>query len=271
LDYFASDFSIIVVYKPNFIGSGAAVAIEWTLTGKNLHAWHADGIGEIGKMLIVQQYAHVFDSHPKTAKLFGEFAGILGAASHISTLYLPTYFLILASFGYMMRGIYISIWVATHTIFNKNLALKENNMGDLYAKDESQNSLAHILGLIAGIGLLSVSNHHTVISVAYLLLATTQIMMTFLLVRAADYEVLNFHRMRLVANTFVEDNTVNSCRDLKPLENWIGESLSVADVPDIQLASMAEDVIKDEMISERINILKVSPRYETDLISVVYS
>jgi hypothetical protein len=232
------------------VASGsAAVAIEWTIT---------DGFGEIGKLIIIQQYAYLFDSLPKTAKLFGEFCSILGAASHLTTIFLPKYFLLFASLGYCLRGIYISIWIASHTIFNNYLAMKDNNMGDLYAKDDSQISLAHILGLAGGIGILSYSNSPMTLVTVYVLFSLLQIIMTVTLIRSADYEILNMPRMRLVAHEFVHFGRTFSCKALKERENWVGEYIIQPNLPLIRLGRNVHESLRDEWLSERIAIAKVN-------------
>jgi hypothetical protein len=224
---------------------GAAVAIEWTIT---------DGFGEIGKLFIIQQYAHLFDSHPKSAKLFGEICAILGAASHIATIFFPRNFLLFASIGYCLRGIYVSIWIASHTIFNSYLAMKENNMGDLYAKDDSQISFAHILGLAGGISILSFSNAPTTLVAVYIIFSCLQIIMTILLIRSADYEILNMPRMRLTSHEFVNHNRTFSCMSLQGRENWLGEHIIQSDLPKIRLGKNVDETLKDEWLSERIAI-----------------
>ena len=229
--------------------TGGAVAIQWVVT---------NGFGEIGKLIVIQQYSYLFDSYPKTSKLLGEICCIIGNGMHILTLLAPKYYLILASLGYALYGIYLSIWAATHTTFNSHLALKDNNMGDLNAKDDAQVSLAHILGLITGVSLLSYSNSSTFISAVYIGFSVVQVIMTLLLVRSADYEILNFARMRLVTHALVHRNRTLSCLNLKGRENWIGEFILLSSLPRITLCSGVADAMEDELISERLQILKVN-------------
>lgn len=76
---------------------GGAVAIQWVLK---------DGIGEIGKLFLIQRFARSFDSHPKTWKMVGEVASVVGATLQLSTVLFPgSWFLGLASIGYMLRAI----------------------------------------------------------------------------------------------------------------------------------------------------------------------
>ena len=227
---------------------GGAVAIQWVVT---------NGFGEIGKLIVIQQYSYLFDSYPKMSKILGEISCILGNGLHVLTLFAPQYYLFLASLGYTLYGIYLSIWAATHTTFNSHLALKDNNMGDLNAKDDAQVSFAHILGLLFGVFLLSNSNSSIFIFFVYIVFSITQVIMTLLLVKSADYEILNFARMRLVAHALVHRNRTLSCLNLKGRENWIGEFITLSGMPRITLATGVLEAMKDDLIGERLHILNV--------------
>ncbi|KAJ3306590.1 hypothetical protein HDV03_004719 [Kappamyces sp. JEL0829] len=229
--------------------TGAAVAIQWTIT---------NGFGEIGKLVVIQQYSYLFDSYPKTSKLVGELCCIVGNGCHIVTLFAPDYYLLFASLGYCLYGVYLSVWAATHTTFNSHLAMKDNNMGDLNAKDDSQVSLAHILGLLGGISLLSFSSESLYLFGVYLVFSAIQVVMTLMLVMAANYEVLNFARMRLTSHAFVHRNRTLSCLNLRGRENWTGEFITIKGMPKIRLARHVKDAMRDDWIAERLSILKVS-------------
>lgn len=120
-------------------GVGMAIAVHWALK---------DGFGEVLKLAVINQTAHLIDTYPKTSKLVGEVSSVLGAALQLLTAVYPAQFLLLASLGIGLRGVHYSIWTATHTSFNQALAIQGNNIGDLVAKDESQLAVAHIVGMV---------------------------------------------------------------------------------------------------------------------------
>ncbi|KAI8852148.1 vitamin B6 photo-protection and homoeostasis-domain-containing protein [Chytridium lagenaria] len=95
--------------------TGTAVAIQWVLK---------DGLGEIGKLFLIQRFAGSFDSHPKTWKIIGEVASVCGALMQLGTVLVGgEWFLVMASVGF-------SIYNATHMTFTHNFAL-HGNVGDL--------------------------------------------------------------------------------------------------------------------------------------------
>ncbi|KAI8896603.1 vitamin B6 photo-protection and homoeostasis-domain-containing protein [Globomyces pollinis-pini] len=231
------------------IGSGAAsVAIQWTLK---------DGFGEMGKLLFIQRYSYLFDSLPRTWKCIGEIASVTGAGCQMLTIFFPSQFLLFASLGYALRGVHYSIWSATHTTFNNLSAIQGNNIGDLVAKDDSQLSLAHLCGLGIGVSILSFSTDVTLLMGIYMVISACQLYMTYALVKAADFEVLNFPRMRLICKQYVDTGFVPSCLDLKSKEHWLGEwNLTHPGLVKIRMCQKVQDIKNDSYLSDRLEILK---------------
>lgn len=193
--------------------ASANVAIQWILK---------DGFGEIGKLVFIQQASYLFDSYPKTAKLAGEIISISGHFVSISTLLFPHLFLPLASLAFMLRGIHYSIWAVTHSTFAK---MNGSNIGDLIAKDDSQVSLAHLLGMGIGVSLLSIDTSFTFIFSIFSVMAALQILMTVKFIQAAKYECLNLSRIQLLARAYLVDKkSVPPPESLK--EHWLGEFVS---------------------------------------------
>ncbi|KAJ3323129.1 hypothetical protein HDV06_002141 [Boothiomyces sp. JEL0866] len=193
---------------------GASLAIRWALK---------DGFGEIGKLIFIQNFSYSFDSHPKTWKIVGEIASVIGAGLQILTIFFPQYFLILASFGIALRGIHYSIWSATHITFNNHSSVHGNNIGDLVSKDDAQLSLAHLLGLGTGVSILTFSHSPLLLVAVYGVLSICQLAMSFALVKAANFEVLNLPRMQLIAKMFVEEGEIYDYKLAITKEHWIGE------------------------------------------------
>ena len=194
--------------------ASANVAIQWILK---------DGFGEIGKLVFIQQASYLFDSYPKTAKLAGEIISISGHFVSISTLLFPHLFLPLASLAFMLRGIHYSIWAVTHSTFAK---MNGSNIGDLIAKDDSQVSMAHLLGMGIGVSLLSIDTSFPFIFSIFSMMAALQILMTIKFIQAAKYECLNLSRIKLLACAYLVDKkSVPSPESLKG-EHWLGEFVS---------------------------------------------
>ncbi|KXS14932.1 DUF647-domain-containing protein [Gonapodya prolifera JEL478] len=177
---------------------GGAVAIQWILK---------DGFGELGKLAFIQRFSGSFDSHPKTWKLAGECMSLIGSSLQLATLLvLPSYFLPVASLGYAFRAVHYTLWGASHTTFARHFST-QSNLGDVVAKDDSQMTVAHLLGLFGGTTVLGLAGGNP--SAAFLygcfaVMGTAHFGATVMLVRGTGFEILNQARLQLLAAEYVD-------------------------------------------------------------------
>ncbi|KAJ3145828.1 hypothetical protein HDU89_006880 [Geranomyces variabilis] len=225
--------------------AGGAVAIQWILK---------DGIGEIGKLFFIQRFARSFDSHPKTWKMIGEVSSLSGAFLQLCTVVAPSHwFLGLASVGYALRSIHFSIWGATHMTFTRNFAL-QGNVGDLVAKDDSQMSVAHLGGMLGGVGILTLSHTPVFLFGVFFLLIPVHFHMTLSLLRAANFEVLNQTTLTVICERFVKTGVVPTMPELKPYVKGFGEWIENRNqFPRIEIAAEAS---KLSNVEEVLTLLK---------------
>ncbi|CAG8559668.1 25269_t:CDS:10 [Dentiscutata erythropus] len=142
--------------------AAGAVAIQWVLK---------DGFGEIGKLFFIKRFAYSFDSHPKSWKMISEIFAITGYFLQLCTCIAKnSLFLPLASLGNAFESIQYSIFGATHMAFIRNFALS-GNVGDIVAKDDAQMSLAHLLGMFCGIGMITISHDPAFLFACFTVLA----------------------------------------------------------------------------------------------------
>ncbi|KAJ3260644.1 hypothetical protein HK103_000254 [Boothiomyces macroporosus] len=224
---------------------GASLAIRWALK---------DGFGEIGKLIFIQNFSYSFDSHPKTWKIIGEISSVIGAGLQILTIFFPQYFLVLASFGIALRGIHYSIWSATHITFNNHSSVHGNNIGDLVSKDDAQLSLAHLVGLGIGVSILTVSHSPPLLVGVYSILSVCQLAMSYALVKAANFEILNLPRMQLIAKMFVQEGEIYEYKQVAGKEHWIGE-YATEKLINLQIPSHFAEAKADPKLVDRLNVL----------------
>ncbi|KAJ3208967.1 hypothetical protein HDU82_001626 [Entophlyctis luteolus] len=204
--------------------TGGAVAIQWVLK---------DQFGEIGKLMFINRFAKSLDSHPKTWKFVGEIASLSGALMQLCTILNPSpaWFLTFASFGYAMRSIHFSIYNSTHMTFTRNFAL-QGNVGDIVAKDDSQQTIAHLLGLLTGITLLTVNHSPIFLFSCFFLIAPAHYHATIAFLNATRFEVLHATNLRILAREYVAAGEAQAKGVLsfdevsaKGETVWFGESL----------------------------------------------
>ncbi|KAJ3260938.1 snoRNP complex protein nop56 [Chytriomyces hyalinus] len=196
--------------------TGGAVAIQWVLK---------DQFGELGKLIFINRFAKSLDSHPKTWKFIGEISSLSGALLQLCTVLNPASFLLFASLGYTMRSIHFSIYNSTHMTFTRNFAL-QGNVGDIVAKDDSQQTVAHLLGLLTGITLLTVSHNPMFLFSVFFVIGPLHYLATIAFLNATQFEVLSSTKMLLLSDAYVRrDRRILQYREIEREGNtvWFGE------------------------------------------------
>ncbi|KAH6564787.1 hypothetical protein BASA50_006429 [Batrachochytrium salamandrivorans] len=230
-----------------------AIAVDWVLK---------DGIGELGKMLLVQRFAHQFDTHPKLWKLYGEGCSVVGALVQIATCIVsPHYFLLLASIGVGLRAIHYSVWAATHISFTRNMATQNGvNVGDIVAKADSQLSLAHLLGMMCGIGMLAVSFQPLALFSWFGIMAMVQVACTCFLLRSAQFEVLDQARLVLLPREFIyagKGKHVLGLPQISVYENWLNEGLGPGEVvAELSIGDSVSEAFKESRLDYALELFQ---------------
>nr|CAG8569294.1 15749_t:CDS:10 [Entrophospora candida] len=247
-----------------------AVAIQWVLK---------DGFGEIGKLFFIKRFAYSFDSHPKTWKMISEIFGITGYFLQLCTCMVkPSLFLPLASLGNAFESIQYSIFGATHMAFLRNFALS-GNVGDIVAKDDAQMSLAHLLGMFCGVGLLSISHEPAFIFTCFAMLAPLNLYATLSLLNSANFEILNQAKLSLIAREYIDCDKVPTMEELKDREIGFGEWIKPGKspigvkvrlgVPASEAFRRTEDMMETLKVLENENYL-LSFQHILNTISILY-
>ncbi|KAJ3226511.1 snoRNP complex protein nop56 [Chytriomyces hyalinus] len=196
--------------------TGGAVAIQWVLK---------DQFGELGKLIFINRFAKSLDSHPKTWKFIGEISSLTGALLQLCTVLNPASFLLFASLGYTMRSIHFSIYNSTHMTFTRNFAL-QGNVGDIVAKDDSQQTVAHLLGLLTGVTLLTISHNPMFLFSVFFVIGPLHYLATIAFLNATQFEVLSSTKMLLLSDAYVRrDRQILQYREIEREGNtvWFGE------------------------------------------------
>ena len=205
--------SSVGVNNPSLAGT-SAIAINWVLK---------DTLGEIMKLGFIQRFAQSFDSHPKTWKLVGEGCSLSGAILQLCTVAAPSnWFLVLAGLGYGLKSIHFSIWGATHMTFTRNFALN-GNVGDLVAKDDSQISAAHLLGTIAGAGILTFGHEPWILFTVFGILGPIHLYMTLALLKATRFKTLNQTTLSLLIQEYISSRKILELKEVEGKSHWFGE------------------------------------------------
>lgn len=91
------------------------------------------------------------------------------------------------------------------------------------AKDDAQMSTAHLLGMLSGVGLITVSHSPTFLFAVFAVLSPINIWTTVKMLNAADFEILNQAKLTLLGRKFIDSGAVVEYDKLKDQEVGFGE------------------------------------------------
>jgi hypothetical protein len=234
--------------------TGAAVAIQWVLK---------DSIGEIGKLFFTERYSRTFDANPKAWKVASEAIHMTGNLLQILTAALPAaFFLPLASLGNLARSIAFLVWQSTHIWFTKHFAI-QRNIGDLSAKADSQMSLAHVLGMIAGVGAISYSHDTSFLLTTFFLTVPFHMAANVLLIRSAQFQIMNISSCTVIADVFARAGAIPDVESIERSLTWAGTVRRPCQqqLPHIQVGRSIKDVATSLQIVEQTVSVLASENY----------
>lgn len=129
-------------------------------------------------------------------------------------------------------------------------------------------STAHLMGMISGVGLISVSHDPTFLFSAFALLSPLNIWFTYKLLKTAQFEILNQAKLTLLSRSYIDTGKVVDIDDLKDREFMFGEFIKK--IPgrggiavNIKLGAGADKAFRGAGEVERIvEVMRVSDKRE---------
>ncbi|KAI9486880.1 MAG: hypothetical protein EXX96DRAFT_472726 [Benjaminiella poitrasii] len=185
--------------------------------------------------------------------------------------------------GNTFELIHESIWIVSHMTFTKNFS-PNGNIGDIVAKDDAQMSTAHLLGMLTGVGLISISHSPMFLFSAFAVLTPINIWTTTKMLHAAEFEILNQAKLTLLSREFIDSGgtTVVDYDQLKDREIGFGEWIKPAyygsdkrrksGLVKIKMGSSAEKAFDSSgEVQEIVQVLKVNAESNDVIKSVLHS
>jgi Vitamin B6 photo-protection and homoeostasis len=184
------------------IGPGAsqsvAAATSWVLK---------DGFGSVGK-LITARMGVAFDSESKMYRLSSDILFDLGISLELVTPLFPQQFLLLAAMGNFVKSVSMTIGMACRNSVLATFVLREN-LGDISAKNDAQNTIANLLGLGAGIGVARVLPEKTSLRLAtFWALTSVYSLINYQSMKSVTLRTLNRQRAGIAIDEFIRGNPI---------------------------------------------------------------
>lgn len=147
------------------------------------------------------------------------------------------------------------IWFTTHIKFVRYFS-QQGNTGDVAAKEESQASIAQLVGYSAGIGLLTFSHSAAYLYSIFFLAVPVSLGITTWMLRLTTFELLTLPRLGMLAGAYAGGEGVKRVKTLKEVEEeestgLFGEFYKRKQDKFLSLAPRVEDVFKAHAPQDR--------------------
>ncbi|CAI9265545.1 unnamed protein product [Lactuca saligna] len=188
-----------------------ATAASWILK---------DGMQHVGKLMCSKLGARM-DSEPKRWRIFADMLYDFGTGLEVLSPLCPQLFLEMAGLGNFSKGMAMVAARATRLAIYSSFA-KEGNLSDLYAKGEAISTVFNVLGLGAGIQLVStVCSSMQGKMVVGSFLSLIHVYSTCEEMRTAPINTLNPQRTAMIIEDFIKTGKVSSPADLRNREDLV--------------------------------------------------
>ncbi|GJV12906.1 root UVB sensitive 2, chloroplastic-like protein [Tanacetum coccineum] len=221
-----------------------ATAVSWILK---------DGMQHVGKLICSNLGARM-DSEPKRWRILADVLYDLGTALEIFSPLCPPLFLETAGLGNFAKGMAVVAARATRLPIYSSFA-KEGNLSDLFAKGEAISTVFNVLGLGAGIQLVS-----TVCSsmqgklIVGPILSIIHVYSVSEEMRAAPVNTLNPQRTAMIVEEFLKTGKVPSPVDLRYKEDLLFPGRLIKDAGNVKVGRDLHKAIKPSRVKELIEI-----------------
>ena len=194
-----------------------AAALSWVLK---------DGIGQLGGVLFASVINTSFDADPKRWRFIA--GAVLDVAAVIEGMipFAPHLFLPLASLSNILKNISFLAASASRASLHASFARK-GNLADVTAKSGAQTTVAATIGTAAAAAISMWADGDCTIILGCVL-ATTLVHISALTfaIRCAPVDTLNLQRFELLAQHFLDHNTISTPEELCEVDTFLGTKRS---------------------------------------------
>ncbi|KAI3829759.1 hypothetical protein L1987_03887 [Smallanthus sonchifolius] len=217
-----------------------ATAVSWILK---------DGMQHVGKLICSNLGARM-DSEPKRWRVFADVLYDFGTGLEVLSPLCPQLFLEMAGLGNFAKGMATVAARATRLPIYSSFA-KEGNLSDLYAKGEAISTVFNVLGLGAGIQLVStVCSSMQGKMVVGSFLSAIHVYSTYEEMRSAPINTLNPQRTAMIIEDFLKTGKVSSPADLRYREDLLFPGRVIKEAGNVKVGRNLHKVMKPSRLKQ---------------------
>ncbi|KAL3995165.1 Vitamin B6 photo-protection and homoeostasis family protein [Acanthocheilonema viteae] len=198
----------------NETASTIAAAIAWLLK---------DGIGMLARILFAWLYSPCLDADCKQWRLIADCFNDLAFCLDLTTPIFPDFFMPIICLSSVVRAIVGVAGGATRTTVINHQAISDN-VGDVAAKDGSQETLINVFALLCSLLLLPVvSGNVLCIWLLFCLFTFIHLYGNYRAVKSLQFKTLNQSLLRIIVKNYIEarkTGTVSEVNNKEPILHW---------------------------------------------------
>lgn len=201
------------------LGSGQAIAV-----GASLKWVLKDGLGMASKLGVSARLAGIVDRDPKMWRVIGDSLMAVAVGVEICSVLKPAYFLLFGALGSLLKEAAGAMSGPSYRVFLYNFAVREN-IGDVSSRGEAQVVLGNLLGLGIGVlvsaELVRIEGGLAGTLGCFAVLAALHMRCTLNAVRTVDLNTLNWKRLNIVLDAFLDRGEVLSVEEVNEREGLL--------------------------------------------------
>jgi len=213
LTYLRGMASTAAILKSSGVGSAEANALSASLS------WAVrDGIGMLGGLIFSYIASPYFDAYVKEFRLFADIVNNIALSVDISLPILSKInrnkFIFYSSVSTICKVMCGMAAGATKSSISAHFAL-HGNLADVNAKENAQETLVTLIGMIVGLGMSTWLNDHYIVGIViFFALTALHLIVNYYGVVALRLRTLNYQRAHCVINEFVINESRLICSRL---------------------------------------------------------
>lgn len=224
------------------VGSGAvpatavAAAIKWITK---------DGVGALGRLFVGGRLGLFIDEDPRLWRMAAEAVSTVGLSLEIATVFFPSQFLILAGTGNFAKALAKGMANPAFRVMQQHFA-RNNNIGEVSAKEESWEVAGQMTGLLTSIAILTSlqeSASWEPILGSWVAFHSVHVFCRYFALRSLQFDSLNLVRAGRLVTDHVRHQFVSDPETISKQENFLTDWMM--DVPQIQFGSSLKDLLLD--------------------------
>ena len=135
------------------VGVGSS-AVPATAVAASIKWITKDGVGAMGRLFVGGRLGLYIDQHPRVWRMAAEAISTVGLSLEIATVFFPSQFLLLAGTGNFAKALAKGMAKPSFRVIQQHFA-RNNNIGEVSAKEESWEVTGQLTGLLTSVAILS--------------------------------------------------------------------------------------------------------------------